>query len=186
MPPGAPPPAFASLVLRDVTQDDLPLFFEHQADPEACRMCVFTVKDPTDRAAFDARWAKHLAIPEILVKTIVVDGRVAGHVASFMRNGVRGVSYWLGREFWGRGIASAALARLLADHEPVRPLYGRAARSNLASVRVLQKCGFRIVGEDKGISEGTGLEVEEFVLALPPAAGGAVRGEDGRPGEDRT
>ena len=48
----------------------------------------------------------------------------------------------------------------------VRPLYAWAAKDNIASIRVLQKCGFTISGEDKGFANARGGEVEEVILIL--------------------
>ena len=45
------------------------------------------------------------------------------------------------RALWGRGIASEALAEFL-HLEQSRPLYAGVAPHNIASIRVLQKCGF--------------------------------------------
>jgi GNAT superfamily N-acetyltransferase len=75
------------------------------------------------------------------------------------------VSYWLGREFWGKGIATTAL-RLFLSVVAVRPLYARAARDNAASIRVLEKCGFTIAGSARGFANARGAEVEEMVLVL--------------------
>lgn len=80
--------------------------------------------------------------------TIVQDEKVAGYILSFTFYGKREVGYWLGREFWGQGIASNALAQYLKI-ELVRPLYGYAAKQNLGSQRVLEKCGFEPVGEEE-------------------------------------
>ena|SRR2546421_11412086 len=124
--------------LRDVEPADLPLFFEHQRDPVAVAMVAFNSRD---RAAFDAHWAKILADETGLKKTVVVDGQPAGHLVSFVREGKREVGYWLDRAFWGRGIATEALSAFL-QLEQRRPLYAGVARHNLASIRVLQKCGF--------------------------------------------
>jgi hypothetical protein len=44
--------------LREVEADDLPIFFEHQRDPDANHMAAFTSKDPTNRDAFLAHWAR--------------------------------------------------------------------------------------------------------------------------------
>jgi RimJ/RimL family protein N-acetyltransferase len=127
--------------LRDVAPDDLPLFFEHQRDPEAVAMVAFNSRD---RAAFDAHWAKILANETCLTKTVAVDGQPAGHIVSFMRGGEREVGYWLDRAFWGRGVATQALSAFL-QLEQRRPLYAGVARHNGGSIRVLQKCGFRFV-----------------------------------------
>ena len=74
-----------------------------------------------------------------------------------------GGRYWLGREFWGKGIATWALTEFLV-FEQCRPIYARVAKDNLASLRVLQKCGFVITGEDKGFANARGQETEEYIL----------------------
>lgn len=61
--------------LRDVTEADLPIFFEHQQDPEAARMAAFP---PRSRDAFFAHWANTLLDDTIAKQTILVDGQVAG------------------------------------------------------------------------------------------------------------
>lgn len=153
------------IVLRDVTDDDLPIFFEQQRDPDANYMAAFTSRDPTDRDAFMAHWARIRADQTIINRTVVCDGQVAGSVASFGDFGQLEVTYWLGREFWGRGIATQALTAFLA-YQTTRPIYARAAKDNAASLRVLQKCGFVITGEDKGFANARGQEIEEYLLTL--------------------
>jgi RimJ/RimL family protein N-acetyltransferase len=154
-----------TLFLRAVSDDDLPIFFEQQLDPEANWMAAFTSKDPTNREAFMAKWARIRADESTQNYTIVYDGKVAGSVASFVMDGKREVTYWLGREFWGQGIATQALAELLKI-QTARPIHARAAKDNPASLRVLEKCGFKITGEDRGFANARGQEVEEYTLIL--------------------
>lgn len=154
-----------ALSLRDAIPSDLPLFFTHQLDPAALHMAAFTARDPADRKAFMAHWNRILADPSIAIKTILYDGQVAGSVSRYVEDGRPEVTYWLGREFWGKGIATAALAALL-EEVAERPIYARAAKDNVASLRVLQKCGFAICGEDRGYANARGMEVEEYVLVL--------------------
>jgi RimJ/RimL family protein N-acetyltransferase len=119
-----------------------------------------------DWGAFAAHAAKVQADPTVTNRTIVVDGVVAGSVVSWVdETGERDVGYWLGREFWGRGIATQALTAMLAL-VPERPLHARVAKHNAASLRVLQKCGFLIVGEDRWPSTVGGDDVEDWVLRL--------------------
>jgi RimJ/RimL family protein N-acetyltransferase len=151
------------LFLRDVLDEDLPILFEQQQDVAANHMAAFTVNDPNDRMAFDDRWLKILTNDTIVAKTIVFDEQVAGHIGSFELSGEREVTYWIGREFWNKGIATGALKQFL-DELKIRPLYARAAKDNIGSIRVLEKCGFAIVGEDKGFSNARGEEIEEYVL----------------------
>lgn len=156
-----------SITLRPVEDADLPIFFSQQLDPDANFMAAFTAENPGDRAAFDAHWARIRSNPAIFMRTILVGEAVAGYLASFEAWGARQVSYWLGREFWGQGIATAALARFLAE-VPHRPLAARAAADNAASLRVLQKCGFVEVGREHGFAHARGAEIEEVILRLDP------------------
>lgn len=130
----------SEVLLRGVEAGDLPIFFEHQRDPVAVALVVFRSRE---RAEFDEHWAKILADDTSLKKTIVADGQVAGHIASFGRDGKREVGYWIDRALWGRGIMSQALPAFLRL-EPQRPLYAGVAPHNVGSIRVLQKCGFTL------------------------------------------
>jgi RimJ/RimL family protein N-acetyltransferase len=143
-------------VLREVVESDLDAFFEHQRDPEANEMAIFPARD---RAAFDAHWRKILADDSVIKKTIVHEGEVAGNIGSWEQDGRRLVGYWVGREFWGRGLATRALAEFV-DVVPERPLHAWVATSNVGSIRVLEKCGFVQVG-----SRTT--DVEELFFELP-------------------
>ena len=110
---------------------------------------------PRERDEFMAHWTTNvLGSPTAVVRTIEVEGKIAGNVVSFdsPATGKREVGYWIGREFWGRGVATAALRRFL-EVERTRPLYAGVATHNVASIRVLEKCGFTIVEEDLGPSE---------------------------------
>lgn len=158
-------PVKSDVRLRDVTESDLPIFFDQQQDPAANYMAAFTAKDPSDRDAFLARWTKILGDESITKKAILYNGEVVGHVLSFEQFGQPAVSYWIGKEYWGQGIATEALLQFL-DRLAERPLYARAAKDNIASIRVLEKCGFTVCGEDKGFSNARAAEVEEFVFKL--------------------
>jgi RimJ/RimL family protein N-acetyltransferase len=73
--------------------------------------------------------------------------------------------HWIDRRFWGKGIATAALSAFL-DHVKVRPLYAHVAEHNVASIRVLEKCGFTITGHDRTPPSERGVSVNEVVLRL--------------------
>ena len=157
--------------LREVRDSDLPVFFAHQRDPVAVRMAAFRGREWD---AFRAHWAKVRADPTTILRTIVVAGQVAGNIVSWAHEGEREVGYWLGREYWGRGIATQALAVFL-QQVPARPLYARVAQHNTASRRVLEKCGFTVCGEDQWADNATGAPITELILILtePPALSGA-------------
>jgi hypothetical protein len=69
--------------IRDVTESDLPTFFEQQLDPAANHMAAFTSRDPADKEAFSAHFSKILTDDTITIKTILFDHEVAGHIAQF-------------------------------------------------------------------------------------------------------
>jgi RimJ/RimL family protein N-acetyltransferase len=154
------------LLLRNVVNDDLPLFFEYQLDPEANYMAAFTARDPTNQEAFMGHWHRILADQVNIIQTILFNGQVAGSVSSYEEEGKPEVTYWLGKEYWGQGIATWALKEFLAHKNQIRPIYARVAKDNLGSRRVLEKCGFKIIGESKGFANARGEEVEEFLLEL--------------------
>ena len=117
-------------------------------------------------------WARLRADESVLNRVVLVDDLVAGTIGSWGEPGEREVTYWIGRSYWGRGVATRALGAFTAV-ERSRPLHARVAADNVASRRVLEKCGFRVVGADRGFAQARSAEIEELVLRLdepPPAA----------------
>lgn len=152
------------VLLRDVEQQDLPIFFEHQCDPVAHRMAAFP---PRERDAFMEHWAKILGDETVIKKTVLFSGQVAGNVICFEQSGRRLIGYWLGRDMWGKGIATRAVSEFIPTI-PDRPLYAHVAKSHIASIRVLEKCGFVLSGEDKVALRDGDEAVEEFIYRLGP------------------
>jgi RimJ/RimL family protein N-acetyltransferase len=163
MPRDRPAP---SLVLREVVEADLAAFLGFQLDPEANRMAAFTARDPADRQAFTEHWHRILADPTTINRTILWDGAVVGSVSSYEDAGRPEVTYWIGRAYWGLGVATRALSEFLQRVQPTRPIFARVAMDNLGSRRVLEKCGFRVIGESKGFANARGAEIGELTLEL--------------------
>ena len=149
--------------LRDVIETDLPIFYKQQLDPEATQMAAFPSRS---EEAFMAHWRdKVLANDSGQVKTILFNGEVAGNIVCFEQLGEREVGYWLGKEYWGKGIATRALEEFLKMIE-TRPLYAHVAKHNIGSKRVLEKCGFTIATEGRFFSEILGKNIDEYILIL--------------------
>ena len=148
----------AEVRLREVREDDLPIFFEHQRDDEANRMANFVARD---HDAFMTHWAKILRDETVVVRTVESDGVVAGNVVSWQHDGERDVGYWIGRDRWGKGIATGALSAFL-DELDTRPLYAHVAAHNVGSIRVLEKCGFERTASPSTDADG----VEELLFRL--------------------
>jgi RimJ/RimL family protein N-acetyltransferase len=150
------------LHLRRVKSSDLPAFFEHQQDAEARWMAAFG-NDPTERKSFMDRWTRMLRDPKLDGWTVLLDRRVIGNIVLFEFLGHPSVSYWYSRDVWGKGVATRALTEFLR-RVPTRPLFARVAKDNVASVRVLENCGFSRCGQERGFAEARGAEVEELIF----------------------
>lgn len=148
--------------LRPVATADLAELYRFQSDPESNR--VGGTK-PRTRESFEAAWARNFADPGVTARVIMKDGKLVGSVACFKADGLDAVGYTIGREHWGQGIATRALA-LLLDEVPRRPLNATAALANTRSIRVLERCGFKLTGTRMGeeTDRYIGCEVATFVL----------------------
>jgi len=152
----------AHIALRPVAHADFAVLYEQQLDPGATRMAVFPARD---WAAFETHWTKILADPTVVARVIVENGRVAGNIVVWGQPAERLVGYWIGREHWGKGIATATLALLLEDVAD-RPLLAHVAKTNVGSIRVLEKCGFTVSGENLATVPGGADAVEEWIMRL--------------------
>jgi RimJ/RimL family protein N-acetyltransferase len=144
-----------------VQQNDLEILFGFQLDPDASRMAAVPSRTYEE---FLTRWAKSAAAETTTVRTILFRGVVAGHIVVWENEGKMTLGYWLGKEFWGKGIASWALFTFLPI-VTTRPLYAHVAKHNVASLRVLQKSGFAVLREGK-FTLPDGEECDEVVLIL--------------------
>ena len=146
--------------LRLLEPGDIPALFDFHADSAAIHM-----------AGAGSVFADAIALGEhfetvqkngALVRVILCGAETAGYVASFERFGKREISYWIGRDFWGKGIATKAVSWWLEEFPPIRSgLYARVVDGNLASARVLEKCGFTAFGRDSFFSDIRNAEIEE-------------------------
>lgn len=166
--------------LREVRREDLETLFRQVNEPEGMRM-VGSVRDShTNHDAYMARWETIFANAKVIPRAIVVPGGdggevIAGSIACFERVAEPSrpcrilpgpeIGYWLGRAFWGKGIASEAVRQFVAE-VPRRPLYARAASDNVASIRVLQKAGFREIGREMFFANMRGQEIEETLMVV--------------------
>jgi ribosomal-protein-alanine N-acetyltransferase len=160
----------AAVALRAVAEADLPALFEIQLDAEAQAMAAFT--DPrtcSDLEAYLRKWRRLLDEGSVVARAVLVGGELVGSVGCFEFEGDLEVTYWVRREQWGRGIATAALAGLLVA-VPQRPLFGRVAADNAGSARVLERNGFLRIGEETSFAEARGAEIQELIYRLDAAA----------------
>ena len=153
----------AEVTLREVLDGDLPVFFADQSDPAAQTMAAFQGRE---YGPFMEHWRDNILGDDTVEKrTILFNGRVAGNIVSWLEGGNRQVGYWIGREFWGQGVATRSLNQFLQLIDS-RPLYAHVAKHNVGSIRVLEKCGFRLDGEAEVPSRRSGETVTECSYVL--------------------
>lgn len=153
------------ITLRQTQPADLESLFEFQLDKEANYLAAFSAKDPTDKKAYLEKYTKHLDDPAIHMQTILIDGVIAGSIVKFVMEGNTEITYWIDKKYWGKGIATLALNNFLTL-ENSRPIFARTAFDNLGSQKVLEKCGFIKIGEDKGFANARESEIIEFIYKL--------------------
>jgi RimJ/RimL family protein N-acetyltransferase len=151
--------------LRPTTIPDLDTLFQFQTNKEGGWLAAFMPKDPTDRAAYIAKYTKLLEDPTVNNQTIVAGDIIVGSIARFIMEGKAEITYWIDREYWGRGIATQALQKFLTI-EKSRPIFGRVAFDNFGSQKVLERSGFEKIGTDKGFANARQMEIEEFIYKL--------------------
>ena len=151
--------------LRPTEISDLDSLFQFQTDKEGGYLAAFMPKDPTDKAAYIAKYTKLLSDPTVNNQTIIIDNNIVGSIAKFVMEGDTEITYWIDRKYWGQGIATKALKELLVT-ETIRPVFGRVAFDNFGSQKVLEKCGFVKIGMDKGFANARQAEIEEYIYKL--------------------
>ncbi len=151
--------------LRPTKIADLDILFQFQLDKEGGYLAAFMPKDPTNKAAYIAKHTKLLSDPTVNNQTVTIDNIIVGSIAKFVMDGDTEITYWIDRKFWGQGIATKVLKKFLVI-ETTRPVFGRVAYDNFGSQKVLEKCGFIKVGNDKGFANARQKEIEEFIYKL--------------------
>lgn len=154
-----------NLQLKKTTESDLETLFLYQTDELSNHMAAFTSKNPNDKTAYMAQWTKIVKNPAINIQTIFVDEQLVGSVVHFDMFGETNVSYWIGRAFWGKGIATKALS-LFLEMATKRPLHGRVVFDNIGSQRVLEKCGFIKIGTENEFANARNAKVDEYIYIL--------------------
>jgi ribosomal-protein-alanine N-acetyltransferase len=154
-----------NITLTKTQKEDLEAFFQFQLDQEANYLAAFTAKDPNDKEAYIEKYSRHSIDPTINMQTIRINDQIVGSVAKFMMRGETEITYWIDKQYWGKGVATTALKELLKLEE-TRPIYGRVAFDNYGSQKVLEKCGFEKIGMDKGFANARQAEIEEFIYKL--------------------
>ncbi len=151
--------------LDKTTKEDLETLFVFQTNKDGIMMAAFTSENPSDKVTYMKKWTAIVDNPKIKMVTIRLENIIVGSVIHFDIMSETNVSYWIDQNFWGKGIATEALNEFIKGSDK-RPLFGMVAYDNIGSQKVLEKCGFKSIGKEKGFANARKKEIEEFVYRL--------------------
>jgi RimJ/RimL family protein N-acetyltransferase len=135
--------------LRDFSNEDEELLVSYLN--EECVTKYLSARLPQPYTKEAAAWWVSTGSKMCIVKAITNNGVLVGSISAmpgeFERQKSAEVGYWIAKPYWGKGIASEALAEfsktLFLNTDIVR-LYAPVFEGNAASARVLEKCGFKL------------------------------------------
>lgn len=123
----------------------------------------------------DARhWVHHVS-RESPVRNFAIEvgglavGAIGLHPKKDVYRRSAGIGYWLGEEFWGRGITTEAVQALKEyafSHFDINRLYAGVFEWNGASMRVLEKAGFVFEARLRKSVTKDGKTIDEFIYSV--------------------
>ena len=164
--------AAPGLTVRPWRESDLDSLIAHANNRNVSRMLRDRFPFPYEAA--DGRrfleWAARLS--PITVWAIDLDGEAVGGIGLELGKDVERVSaeigYWVGERCWGRGLATAALARITEEafaRFELSRVFALPFRSNAASIRVLEKAGFVLEGRLRQSAVKDGVIQDQLLYA---------------------
>lgn len=151
--------------LRELRREDYKILFDFQKDQESNYMAAFVSKDPNNWNEFKNKWDKISNHHDNIIKTILYNDELSGYISKYILMDQPNIGYWIGRKYWGKGIATQAVREFLELYKD-RPLQARVAFDNLASIKILEKCGFSKIGEDKYFANARKRVITEYIYEL--------------------
>ncbi len=118
---------------------------------------------------------------------VLHSGRIAGGIGYTLHSDVERIGaeigYWIGVEFWGRGVGTAALrlatGQAFDAHQELRRIYAVPYAGNAASARILEKVGYLLEGTLRQSVIKDGQVLDQWMYAILRGeweAAGAKRG----------
>lgn len=135
------------LILREYREADIPLLVDYLNDLRVRQYLTSAIPDPYKET--DAEFWVKKGSNEHIIRAIEFNGQYVGDIGAFPgrleRSRTADVGYWIAQPFWGKGIATQALAQLtqhIFKETDIIRLQALVFDGNIASCRVLEKCGY--------------------------------------------
>lgn len=109
----------------------------------------------------------------IHIFAIETDGKAVGGIGihpqqDIMKKNAE-LGYWLGEAYWGKGIIRGAIKQMIDfafTTYDINRLFARPFGSNIASQKVLEKCGFKLEARFEKVIFKNGEYLDELVYAV--------------------
>jgi [ribosomal protein S5]-alanine N-acetyltransferase len=169
----ARPPKVPEFSLRPWTLDDIPSLIKHANNMNIARYMM-------DRFPHPYTKEKGLAFVEfanndfpVHMFAIEINGEAIGGIGihpqtDIMRRNAE-IGYWVAEQFWGRGIATRAVEKMVKfafTNYDIDRIFARTFGNNPASGRVLEKCGFVQEAYFKNTLYKFGETLDEIIYAI--------------------
>jgi ribosomal-protein-alanine N-acetyltransferase len=161
-------------IVRDWKPADASALARHANDRRIWRNLRDAFPHPYTLANADAFLALANAMSPVTFFAIVINDEAAGGIGYTLHQDVERVSaeigYWLGTAFWGRGIMTSAVDAVtryaFAQHEELRRIYAVPFAWSAASMRVLEKVGYRLEGRMRQSAIKDGQVTDQLLYAI--------------------
>jgi len=161
-------------VLRPWQRADAPSLAHHANDRRIWLNLRDRFPHPYTPADADAFITMATAMSPVTFFAIVIDGHAVGGIGYTLHDDVERVSaeigYWLGAAFWNRGIVTAALTALTRfafdRHAELGRIYAVPYAWSTASMRVLEKAGYRLEGRMRQSAIKDGRVTDQLLYAI--------------------
>jgi RimJ/RimL family protein N-acetyltransferase len=163
-----------TFVVRDWTLADAASLARHANDRRISRNLRDRFPHPYGLAEAETFLAIATTMSPVTYFAIEIDGEAVGGIGYTLHQDVERVSaeigYWLGTAFWGRGTMTAALGAVTAhafgQHPELRRIYAVPFAWSTASIRVLEKAGYRLEGRMRQSAIKDGQVTDQLLYAI--------------------
>jgi RimJ/RimL family protein N-acetyltransferase len=145
---------------------------EHANDYDVWRNLRDRFPHPYTQKDADS-WVRYASSQVETNLAIAVDGAAVGSIGFELREDVERISaeigYWLGQQYWGRGIVTAALKAATSfamKRFVLSRIYALPFADNAASIRVLEKAGYRLEGTLRRSAIKEGVIKDQLLYAI--------------------
>ncbi|MEI8634421.1 GNAT family N-acetyltransferase [Vibrio sp. PP-XX7] len=160
------------LTMRQLSNEDWSLYYELQTEPEIIALCFDERSEADIKAGFESRLPHWTAESEHWLCLVIAEkesGNKVGVTGFNLADGEAEIGYLLLPNFYGKGYATESLEALLAWSQNIDEIKGYKAvvtKGNIASEKVLEKCGFNLTRIDQNAYEIRGRLYDDHIYTL--------------------